>query len=129
MKTIKTANGIKKIEDWNYDLVPLQLRSILQEHRLTLINRLIQGGVASYVDYKFNKKVQSQQLTKIIEDLESLKRSGIDIDTYEPIFQDVLNREYTALTNVLFYAEIDKTIQETLQQSNLFTDRNHFYFR
>jgi hypothetical protein len=129
MKTVKTANGIKKIEDWNYDLVPLQLRSILQEHRSTLITRLIQGGVESYIDYKFNKKIQHQQLTKIINDLESLKRSGIDIDTYEPIFQDVLDREYTALTNALFYAEIDRTIQETLQQSNLFTDRNHFYFR
>lgn len=129
MKTVKTAYGIRKIEDGETALVPLQLRSILQEHRSALINRLTNGGLEAYIDYKFAMKPDAKQVEQIKTNLDTLKNSGINSDTYAPIFLKVQEQEFTALDNVIFYDEIDKAIKETLFQPRLFKERNQLYFQ
>lgn len=129
MKTVKTANGVRKIEDADLSLVPLQLRSILQEHRTALVNRLLNGGLEAYIDYKFATKGDARQLEQIKNNLDTLKNSGINSDVYAPIFNKVQDHEFTTLDNVIFYNEIDRTIQETLFQPRLFKERNQLYFQ
>ena len=129
MKTVKTANGVRKIEDADTSLVPLQLRSILQEHRTALINRMLNNGLESYIDYKFAMKADMKQLDQIKSNLDTLKNSGINSEVYASIFAKVLEQEFTALDNVVFYNEIDGTIKETLFQPRLFRERTQLYFR
>ena len=129
MKTVKTANGVRKIEDRDTTLVPIQLRSILQEHRSTLVSRLLNGGLEAYIDYKFATKADIKQLVLIKNNLDTLKNSGINSDVYAPIFNKVQDHEFIVLDNVIFYSEIDRTIQETLFQPRLFKERNQLYFQ
>ena len=79
MKTIRTVLGNKKIEDRDDHLVIIQLRDILDAHRGALINRLI-ADLPSYIDYKFNVKVNSKELETIKEKLSYLKNSSVDMD-------------------------------------------------
>src|SRR5690349_12934181 len=102
MKTIKTATGIKKIQDTDVHFVSIQLRSLLQDHRAVLIDKMI-AGLESYLDYKFNKKADLKTLDRLKFRLNELKKSGIDIDTYKPIFQAVDRHEYTNIGNAMFY--------------------------
>lgn len=129
MKTVKTANGIKKIEDWNLDLVPLQLRYILQDHRATLIDKLLHGGLVTYIDYKFAIKTTAKTQEVIKQKLNELKQSGVDVLLYHSIFELVLNNEYTALHNTLFYEEIDLVIKTNLFQNQLINERTQLYFQ
>lgn len=128
MKTIKTANGIKKIEDWNLDLVPLQLRYVLQDHRATLIDKLLSGGLATYVDYKFTTKITSKTHDLLKQKLTDLKQSGVDVMLYQSIFDLVLKNEHTALNNTPFYDEIDLVIKTNLFQNQLVNERSQLYF-
>ncbi len=128
MKTIKTANGIKKIEDWNAHLVPIQLRSILQEHRSILIDKLIQGGLQAYIDYTFSMKAAPKLMEQIKDALTTLKHDGIDSVTYAPMFDAVLHNDFTMLDNALFYSEINTIIKSTLFQPQLFPETQHVLF-
>ena len=127
MKTVKTANGIKKIEDWNLNLVPIQLRTILQEHRATLVDKLMNGGLIAYMDYKFATRATPQQYDQIKAALSVLRIDGIDISTYGSIFAAVEKNEFTNLDNALFYAEIDATIKAILFQPRLFPETQLFF--
>lgn len=129
MKTVKTANGVKKIEDWNSHLVPIQLRTILQEHRATLVDKLINGGLAAYIDYKFAMKAAPKLMEQIKDSLMLLKHDGIDSVVYASTFDAVLKNEYTALDNALFYMEIDQVIKATLFQPQLFPETQQTFFQ
>lgn len=121
MKTIKTANGIKKIAEDNVSMVSIQLRSILQEHRATLISKLITGGLNAYIDYKFSAKVSQKQMQEIKENLNTLRNSQLDIAIYKSVFLAVHDNEFTALDNIIFYSEIDQTINSSLFTPTLYT--------
>jgi len=127
MKTVKTANGIKKIEDWNMNLVPIQLRTILQEHRATLVDKLMSGGLNAYIDYKFATRATVKQHDQIKAALSTLRDDGIDISLYGSIFAAVEKNEFTNLDNALFYAEIESTIKAALFQPRLFPETQLFF--
>jgi hypothetical protein len=127
MKTVKTANGFKKIEDWNLDLVPVQLRTILQEHRATLIDKIL-GDMDTYIDYKFRTRPTHKHIQFLRLKLDDLKKSGIDIDTYRSIFDTVITNEFTSLDNKVFYAEIDSRIKSILFQPPLFPEGRQVHF-
>ncbi len=117
---VKTANGFKKIEDWSLDLVPIQLRTILQEHRATLIDKLIGGGLDTYIDYKFKTRISIRKIEELKLSLENLRNSGIDINKYAIVFDMVLNNEFTSLDNSLFYGEIDSNIRSHIFEPHFF---------
>ncbi|MBA4054018.1 MAG: hypothetical protein C0490_04835 [Marivirga sp.] len=118
MKTVRTVLGIKKIEDNDHQVTVLKLREILDAHRGTLITRLI-SDLPSYIDYKFNTKVNSQQLEIIKEKLSFMKNSSVDMDKYGFILQDVLSHENTYVATGPFYKEIDDNIGWYLNESQL----------
>lgn len=118
MKTIKTVLGIKRIEEKDYPLAVLQLREILDAHRSTLITRLI-SDLPTYIDYKFNRKVDSKQLEAIKDKLSFLKNSSVDMDKYGFILQNVMAHEITYVATEPFYKEIDDNIGWYLNESQL----------
>jgi hypothetical protein len=122
MKTIKTVNGIKRIDDWDVNLIPVQLRSILHDHRKALVDKLVTGGLDLYIDYKFSTKASFQQVERIKLKLTELANSGIDLEVYQPIFDEVMENEFTKLDNARFYYEIDEIIKAVILKSDLFRE-------
>lgn len=118
MKTVKTVLGTKKIEEKDHQVAVLQLREILDAHRSTLITRLI-SDLPTYIDYKFNRKVNSKQLEAIKEKLSFLKNSSVDMDKYGFILQSVMDHEVTYVASEPFYREIDDNIGWYLNEAQL----------
>ncbi len=117
MKTVKSALlGSKQLIDSNNEVLLLQLREILKEHRALIINRMIQD-LPAYLDYKFEFKADKDLLTKIKEDLLTLKNSGPDLKRYDNIVQQLLNRAVVHLTNEPFYSEIDEELQQIVNSN------------
>lgn len=118
MKTVRTVLGIKKIEEIDHQVTVIKLREILDAHRGVLITRMI-ADLPSYIDYKFNTKVNSQQLETIKEKLSFMKNSSVDMEKYGFILQEVLSHENTYVATGPFYKEIDDNISWYLNDSQL----------
>lgn len=118
MKTVKTVLGTKKIEDKDHQIAILQLREVLDAHRSTLITR-ITSDLPVYIDYKFNRKVNSKEVEAIKEKLTFLKNSSVDMDKYGFIVQHVMAHDTTYVTSEPFYKEIDDNIGWYLNESQL----------
>ena len=118
MRTVRTVLGVKKIEEKDHQVAVLQLREILDAHRGTLITRLI-SDLPTYIDYKFNRKVDSKQLEAIKDKLSFLKNSSVDMDKYGFILENVMDHESTYVATEPFYKEIDDNISWYLNESQL----------
>lgn len=120
MKTIRTFLGVRKIEDWNANLIPLQLREILQEQRKSLIERLlIENGLSIYAHGQLGIKLSTEQHAKVRDGLVRLMNAGIDINNYQAVLETVLTNENSYIDSAYFYREIDHCIHVSLQDSQL----------
>lgn len=119
MKTIKSALlGNKQLIDNNPDVLLLQLREILKEHRELIIARMI-SDLPTYIIYKFNVKPTRKMVETVKDQLLDLKKGNVDLDKYSNVVQMVLNRAVTHLTNEPFYVEIDEYLAPSIQVSEL----------
>lgn len=119
MKTIKSALlGTKSLIDTNPEVLLVQLKEILKAHRELIINRLM-GDVPTYLDYKFNVKADKKMVELVKDRLLDLKKSNADLDAYDSIVQQVLNRSVTHLTNEPFYIEIDEYLSQYVKPQQL----------
>ncbi len=119
MKTIKSALlGTKSLIDTNPEVILVQLKEILKAHRELIINRLI-GDLPTYLDYKFNVKADKKMVEVVKDRLLDLKKSNADLDAYDTIVQQVLNRSVTHLTNEPFYVEIDEYLSQYVKPQQL----------
>lgn len=119
MKTIKSALlGTKSLIDTNPEVLLVQLKEILKAHRELIINRLM-GDLPTYLDYKFNVKADKKMQELVKDKLLDLKKSNTDLDTYDSIVQQVLNRSVTHLTNEPFYVEIDEYLSQYVKPQQL----------
>ena len=110
MKTVKSALlGTKQLIDTNEDVLLVQLKEIIKDHRSLVIARLV-TDLPTYLHYKFEVKVNKDMLLKIKEELLSLKNSGVDLKVYDNVVQQLLNRVVVHLTNEPFYKEIDECL-------------------
>ena len=121
MKTVKSALlGAKQLIDTNTEVLIVQLKEIIKEHRALIITRMI-GELPTYLDYKFNFKTDKDSLMRIKDSLLSLKNSGVDLTTYDNIVQQLLNRAVVHLTNAPFYIEIDEHLKDYVATKNNLT--------
>jgi hypothetical protein len=118
MKTIKTAVGIRKIEDCSESVMLERIADILTDHRNALINRLILD-LPTYIVYKFKEKPSSNQLQIITDKLYSMKHFSIDLDKYDSIVRDIQNNTSTYLGTEQFYKDIDTTISWELRPNQM----------
>lgn len=119
MKTIKSALlGTKQLIDTNPDVLLLQLREILKEHRELIITRMI-SDLPTYIIYKFNVKPNRKMVETVKDQLLDLKKGNVDLDKYSNVVQMVLNRAVTHLTNEPFYVEIDEYLEPSIQVSEV----------
>jgi hypothetical protein len=107
MKTVKSALlGNKQLIDTNSDVLIVQLREIIKEHRSLVITRLM-NDLPTYLRFKFETKANKDTIIKVKEQLLDLKDGGVDLKVYDNIVQQLLNRAVVHLTNEPFYKEID----------------------
>ncbi|MCE2995218.1 MAG: hypothetical protein ACK5RG_22500 [Cyclobacteriaceae bacterium] len=112
MKTIKSALlGTKSLIDTNEEVLIVQLKDILKQHRELIINRLL-GDLITYLDYKFQTKPDKQMMDLIKDKLIALKKSNVSMEYYQSIEKQVMNRAVIHLTNEPFYVEIDACVGE-----------------
>ena len=110
MKTLKSALlGNKQLIDTNPDVLLVQLKEIIKEHRALVITRLVHD-LSTYLDYKFGMKVSPNLQLKIKEELLIMKNGGVDLNAYDTIVQQLMNRAVVHLTNEPFYKEIDECL-------------------
>ncbi len=119
MKTIKSALlGNKSLIDTNEEVLMVQLKEILKEHRELIINRLI-GDLTTYLVYKFNVKPDKKMLDMVKDRLLDLKKSNADLHAYNSIVLQVMKQPVTHLTNEPFYVEIDAYLAEYINVKQL----------
>ncbi len=114
MKTIKSALlGTKSLIDTNEEVLIVQLKDILKQHRELIINRLL-GDLITYLDYKFQTKPDKPMMDAIKDKLIALKKSNVSMEYYQSIEKQVMNRAVIHLTNEPFYVEIDACVAEVV---------------
>ena len=119
MKTIKSALlGTKQLIDTNPDVLLLQVREILKDHRELIVTRMI-SDLPTYIVYKFNVKPTRKMVESVKDQLLDLKKGNVDLDKYSNVVQMVLNRAVTHLTNEPFYVEIDEYLEPSIQVSEV----------
>jgi len=119
MKTVKSALlGNKQLIDTNADVLLVQLKEIIKEHRSIIITRLI-NDLGTYLDYKFEMKFDKDTLLKAKERLLEIRGGGVDLNSYDNIFQLLLNRAVVHLTNEPFYKEIDEAMSDIIKIKKL----------
>jgi hypothetical protein len=119
MKTVKSALlGSKQLIDTNTDVLLMQLKEIIKEHRAVIITRLV-AEIPTYMSYKFDLKPNKETHLRIKDKLMTLKHAGIDIKVYDNVVQQLLNRAVVHLTNEPFYIEIDEQLKEFAREKEL----------
>lgn len=119
MKTVKSALlGAKHLIDTNEEVLLLQLKEIIKEHRALIITRMI-GELPTYLDFKFQYKADKDQLLRIKTELMNLKNSGVGLEHYQTVVQLLLNRSVVHLTNEPFYQEIDASLNSFVAERGL----------
>lgn len=107
MKTVKSALlGNKHLVDTNPDVLLVQLKEIIKEHRALVITRLVHD-LPTYLDYKFELRANRDLQMKIKDELVILKNGAVDLKAYDTIVQQLMSRAVVHLTNEPFYREID----------------------
>jgi hypothetical protein len=110
MKTVKSALlGSKQLIDTNADVLLIQLKEIIKDHRSLVVTRLV-SDLPTYLDYKFEMKANKDLLMKIKEQLLDLKNGSVDLKAYDNVVQQLFNRAVVHLTNEPFYKEIDECL-------------------
>jgi hypothetical protein len=119
MKTVKSALlGSKNLIDTNQEVLLVQLREIIKEHRALIINRLV-GELPIYLDFKFQYKPDKNSALRIKEELMSLKNSVVVLQHYENVVSQLMNRPVVHLTNEPFYQEIDQLLASIVQPKQM----------
>lgn len=104
--------------DTNNEILLLQLKEILKEHRERIIIRLL-SDLPTYLDYKFSVKADKQLIETIKDRLLDLKKSNADLDKYNAIVQQWLTKSVTHLTNEPFFREIDEYLGQYVVSERL----------
>ena len=118
MRVIKTASGIKKIENCADSVALLKIREILMDHRSVLISRMV-ADLSTYVEYKFKTKIDKDQQQAIADKLNTVKHSLIDVDRYNAIIERILQSEKSYIDSEPFYKEIDEVISWHVRPSQM----------
>lgn len=116
MKTIQSSLiGKRNIVANDPHVQLFQVREVLNQHRDTLINRLL-NDLPTYLDYKFKVKAGTYALLPIREKLLSVTRTNVDLDKYRSVVKQVRKKASIRLTNELFFSEIDELIRMQIRE-------------
>jgi hypothetical protein len=118
MKSVRIASTVKHLDDAASNITLFQIREILNEHRSTLIMRIL-GDLTTYLSFKFNRKIDREKQHEIRDKLFALSNSIVSLDKYDSIVQEIMmNKSYTVPSQPFFH-EIDVLLDAELNPSQL----------
>ena len=116
MKVIRSRFlGARCVKAQDPNIQFFQIRSILNWHRDALVDRVL-SDLPTYIEYKFGRASNRQELIHIGEGLLELKQHDVDIDFYEPIFKVLKRKDEITLDNGCFFLELDEKIRTRLSR-------------
>lgn len=119
MKTIQSSLvGNRNIHATDPSVQLFQVREVLNQHRDTLINRLL-NDLPTYVDYKFKARPSTHELLHIKEKLLNVTKTNVDLDKFQSVVKQVKKKGTTRLTNEIFFSEIDELIRWQISKPSL----------
>ncbi len=119
MKTIQSSLvGNRNIHASDPHVQLFQVREVLNQHRDTLINRLL-SDLPTYVDYKFKARPSTSELLHIKEKLLDVTKTNVDLDKFQSVVRQVKKKGTTRLTNEIFFSEIDELIRWQIREPRL----------
>ncbi|HYG02218.1 MAG TPA: hypothetical protein VD927_07205, partial [Chryseosolibacter sp.] len=83
-----------------------------------LISRITSDPNA-YLDYKFGKRLNAQELKPLLHRLSELANGPLDLERYDAIIKDFQHQLTVSLGNTIFYQEIDENIYDQLNSAQL----------
>lgn len=119
MKTIQSSLiGRRNIVATDPHVQLFQVREVLNQHRDTLINRVL-SDLPGYMNFKFKVKAGTYELVLIQEMLLGATRTNVDLDKYSSVVKEVKKKASVRLTNELFFSEIDELIRRQIHVPQL----------
>ena len=110
MKTVKSPYlGLQRIGAKDPHVQLFQLRNVLNAHRDRLIRRII-NDLPRYLYCRFETDASRPELSELRAKLVALTRENVDLDKYSSIVSSFQKRSAVALTNQIFFEEIDSCI-------------------
>jgi hypothetical protein len=118
MKSVRIASTVKHLDEVETNITLFQIREILNEHRSTLIMRIL-SDLPTYLGFKFNRKVEKEKQLEIRDKLFALSNSIVSLDKYDTVVHQILiNKNYTVPSQPFFH-EIDVLLDAELHPSQL----------
>lgn len=116
MKTLRTADGTFTLSEDQGFMGKLQ--EIIAAHRAYLIDCKIKL-LEMYIEYRFNRRLNPEQLQDARRNLIALKHSPINLKSYPLIMDQVERYSFVDLSNTIFYEEIDNRLKAFLNQTEI----------
>jgi hypothetical protein len=114
MKTIRASGDIYHLEEGRHFSGELAL--IIGMHRAYLVDCKIKL-LEMYIEYRFSKRLNQDQLSNAKRSLKGLKNSPIELHQYQSIVDAVNRYSFIDLPNTIFYNEIDNRLQQLFKQT------------
>src|SRR5262245_38682918 len=104
MKTIKTVNGVARIDDTDPQSKRYndQVVTILNAHRDVLIKRLL-SDLEIYLLYRFNIKATKEQVNSVKDELHRMQDHNIDQARYATLFNELEANQQLYVGTSKFY--------------------------
>jgi hypothetical protein len=118
MKSVRIASTVKHLDEAESNITLFQIREILNEHRSTLVMRIL-GDLPTYLAFKFNRKIDKEKQQEIRDKLFALSNSIVSLDKYDSIVQEILTNKNYTVPSQPFIHEIDVLLDAELNPSQL----------
>ncbi len=115
MKTIRASEGIHHLEETEH--FSEELARVIGTHRAYLVECKIKL-LEMYIEYRFSKRLNQDQLNDAKRSLKGLKNSPINLQHYQSIVDSVKRYSFVDLPNTIFYKEIDERLEALFQQTS-----------
>jgi hypothetical protein len=113
------ARNMKTIQSYLIGRVPItardkhvrlfQVRQVLNRHREQLIDRLL-NDIPYFLARKYQAYATPNEIEIIKTKLGSLKAKDVDLNTYEPLIEEIKRHSSVTIKNDIFLQEIDQLI-------------------
>lgn len=118
MKTLRIANAARYIENGDDRVTLFRIQEILTEHRSALISGIL-TDLTSYLQFKFNKKAESDLHAIVRNRLTELANTPVNLDRYLSIVHDIEKSDNYKVPVQPFFQEIDTVIESLLNPTQL----------
>ena len=118
MKTVRITNAARYIDDGDDRVTLFRIQEILSEHRSVLIFGIL-TDLTSYLQFKFNKRADSDLHTALRNKLIEVANTPVNLDRYLSIVHEIEKSNNYRVPSLPFFKEIDAAIESLFNPTQL----------